>query len=75
MFDYSKLKGRIVEKYGTRGAFAKAYGVSENTISRKLSGKMGITTDDIIKMSSSEYLDIEAKEIPTYFFTQKVQED
>jgi transcriptional regulator with XRE-family HTH domain len=72
-FDYSKLVGRIIEKYGSRKAFAKAYGISENTMSQKLNGKMSITTDDIVKMSSREYLDIDASKIPAYFFTEKVQ--
>ena len=71
--DYSKLIGRIIEKYGTRRAFAEAVGFSENTISKKLSGKMSITTDDIVKWSAEEYLDIPATEIPEYFFTFKVQ--
>lgn len=69
MFNYSKLEGRIVEKFGSRRAFAKAYGVAENTISRKLNGKIAISTDDIVKMSSDEFLDIPAAEIHEYFFT------
>lgn len=74
MFDYSKLIGRIIEKFGSRRAFAKAYGIAENTMSQKLNNKMGITTDDITRMSSPEFLDIPAAEIPLYFFTKKVQE-
>ena len=73
LFDYSKLIGRIVEKFGSRKAFAKASGISENCMSRKLLGKGGITTNDIVKMSKPEFLDIDAKDIPAYFFTQKVQ--
>jgi len=67
-YDYSKLIGRIIEKYGSRRAFAKACGFSENTISKKLSGKMAITTDDIINWSSADLLDIDSSEIPEYFF-------
>lgn len=67
-FNYSKLIGRIVEKYGSRAAFAEADGRSENTISRKLNHKMAITSADIIKWSSKEYLDIPAEEIHEYFF-------
>ena len=67
-YDYSKLIGRIIEKYGSRRAFAKACGFSENTISKKLSGKMSITTDDIVNWSSEELLDIDSSEIPEYFF-------
>ena len=73
-FDYSKLIGRIIEKFGSRRAFAKACGFSENTISKKLSGKMAITTDDIINWSSEELLGIDSSEIPEYFFAIKVQE-
>jgi transcriptional regulator with XRE-family HTH domain len=72
-FDYSKLIGRIIEKFGSRRAFAKACGFSENTISKKLSGKMAITTDDIINWSSADLLDIDSSEIPEYFFAIKVQ--
>lgn len=73
MFDYSKLIGRIIEKFGTRRAFALAVGKSENTISRKLSGKMTITTEDILKWSSKDLLDISYSDIPEYFFTKPVQ--
>jgi hypothetical protein len=74
LFDYSKLTGRIIERFGTRRAFAKAYGISENAICCKLKGKKSITTSDIVKMSSPEFLDIAAGDIPLYFFTKKVQE-
>ena len=73
-FDYSKLKGRITEKFGTRKAFAETLGISENSMSQKLSGKMAITTDDIRKWSSDELLGIDAEEIGDYFFKTKVQE-
>ena len=72
-FDYSKLIGRIIEKFGSRKAFAEACGFSENTISKKLSGKMGVTTNDIINWSSPELLDIDSSDIPEYFFAIRVQ--
>lgn len=75
MFDYSKLIGRIIEKFGSRRAFAQAYGISENSMSQKLTNKMSITTDDIIVWSKTEFLDIPAAEIHLYFFTQEVQEN
>lgn len=74
MFDYNKLTGRIIERFGTRKAFAKAYGISENTMSCKLHGKKSITTNDIVRMSSPEFLDIDAADIPAYFFSKKVQD-
>lgn len=69
-FDYSKLKGKIVEKYDTQINFAKEYGVSENTLSQKLNNKMRFTSDDIIKIC--EMLSIPKEEVGQYFFTQKV---
>ena len=73
MFDYNKLIGRIIEKFGTRKAFANAVGYSENTISRKLSGKIPISTEDITKWSCPAILDISYPDIPEYFFKLKVQ--
>ena len=34
-FNYSKLRGRIIEKFGTQGCFARKLGVSERTLSLK----------------------------------------
>lgn len=67
-FDYRKLRGRVIEKFGSLRAFAKAVGRSETTISKKFSGKMAITTEDIVKWSSKDFLDIEKSDIPAYFF-------
>ncbi len=75
MFDYRKLTGRIIEKFGTRRAFADAVDISENAMSQKLSGKMKITTDDITLWCKPEFLDIPCNEIGVYFFAPKVQEN
>ena len=40
MFDYSKLRGKIIEKYGSQSNFAKKMKLSERTISLKMSGKV-----------------------------------
>lgn len=69
-FDYSRLKGRIVEKYGTQSNFVKAFGISENSFSLKMNNKSRFNSDDIIKMT--EMLDIEKEDVGTYFFTPKV---
>ena len=45
-FDYSKLKGKIVEKFGTQGAFAKALGLSQRSLSFKLQGKVFFRQDE-----------------------------
>ena len=67
-FNYDKLNGRIVEKFGSRRAFAEAFGVTENTLSRKLNHKVRITSADIIKMCSVDLLDIPTEQIHEYFF-------
>lgn len=67
-FNYSKLLGKIIEKFGSQRAFADAIGRTENTVSRKLNGKMAITTDDIVEWSAPELLDISPSEYHEYFF-------
>lgn len=69
-FDYAKLKGKIIEKYGSQLEFSKAFGVSENTLSMKLNNKVRFTSDDIIKIT--DMLDIEKVDVGIYFFTRKV---
>ena len=69
-FVHNKLRGRIVEKYGTIGRFAKAANISMVSLSNKLNNKSRISREQIIKWS--ELLDISASEVPEYFFTQEV---
>lgn len=70
-FNYNKLRGRIIEKYGTQGRFAKAMGVSERTLSLKLNNKIFFSQDEITKIS--ELLNIVSDEIQVYFFEKEVQ--
>ncbi|MEG0668528.1 MAG: DUF739 family protein [Clostridium sp.] len=70
-FDYSKLRGRIIEKFGTQGALSKSLGMSERTLSLKLNNKIFFSQDEITKMS--EVLDINSDKIQEYFFRKKVQ--
>lgn len=69
-FDYNKLRGRIVEKFGNQTVFAESYGISENTLSLKLNNKVRFTSDDIVKMS--KMLEIPKDDVGLYFFTLKV---
>ena len=68
MYDYSKLRGRIVEKFGTISAFTKALGSSTVTVSAKLNNKSGFSRGDIEHWS--ELLKIPSSEIGLYFFTK-----
>lgn len=65
-FNYSKLLGRITEKYGTQYNFAKAMGMSEHSLSVKLNNKIPWKTTEIVK--ATELLNINTHDIPSYFF-------
>lgn len=65
-FNYSKLEGIIKEVCGTQAVFAKKIGLSERTISLKLSGKTPWKQSQI--KSACEILKIKEKDIPFYFF-------
>ena len=70
-FDYSKLKGRIIEKYGSQREFAKAMKWSERTLSLKIQGKRPWKQPDIRK--AIELLELSDSDIPIYFFKPEVQ--
>ena len=65
-FEYRKLRGRIIEMYGNQGNFALKLGVSEVTVSNKLTGKTQFSQDDIILWC--EVLEIDLSEAGAYFF-------
>lgn len=64
MYDYSKLKGKIVEVYGTQGKFAEALGITDTSLSNKLRNTNYFKQDEIAE--SIKLLHIE-NPIP-YFF-------
>ena len=70
-FNHNKLRGKIIEKYGTQGAFAKALGVSERTLSLKLNGKIFFAQDEMSKILN--LLGETVDSIKEYFFIEKVQ--
>lgn len=70
-YDYSKLEGRIKEKFGTQAKFAEAINLSARSLSLKLNSIRGFKQDEI--SVSCRLLDIDHTEIPAYFFTLKVQ--
>ena len=70
-YDYSKLIGKIVEKFNTRKNFATAMNMSITSASAKLNGKTQFRQDEIVR--AVELLEIPAEEVKSYFFTLKVQ--
>lgn len=71
LFDYSKLNGRISEKCGSKKEFAKRMNLSERSMSLKMNCKVGWKQEEMHKACG--ILNIEAEEIPAYFFDIKVQ--
>lgn len=70
-FDYRKLKGRIVEKFGSQAAFASAMGISSKTMSEKLTNKVFFSQGEI--NTAMRLLGIKASELNAYFFKENVQ--
>ena len=71
--DYSKLKGRIVEKFGSQAAFAVALGWREALLSAKLNGKSQWSFAEVMK--ACELLEIPLNEAHLYFFCAKSYEN
>lgn len=69
-YDYSKLKGKIREKYKTQGEFAKALSISESTLSLKLSNKAEWSQEEMT--ATLDLLDESGDAVNGYFFTPKV---
>ena len=70
-YNYSKLLGRIVEKFGTQARFAEAMGLSERSLSLKMNCKVPFKQPEISKACG--LLEIDATDIHSYFFTVLVQ--
>ena len=70
VFDYSKLRGRIIEKFGVLSTFAREMHFSDGTLSSKLASKTYFTNDEIV--SACELLGVTTDQVDEYFFTLKV---
>lgn len=65
-YNFAKLRGRIVERFNTCYAFAKAVGISRCHFSRILNGFAYFTPDQIYECAKA--LEIPTEEIGSYFF-------
>lgn len=72
MYETAKLRGRIIEKFGSQGAFADMVNRTNAYVSLYLTGKSILDQKTIDEWS--EALDITAQDIPAYFFVKKVHE-
>lgn len=70
-YDYSKLSGRIIEKFRTQGNFAKKMHLSEKSMSSKLTNKTSFKQNEIDR--AIILLDLSKDDIQDYFFTKCVQ--
>ena len=70
-FDYSKLAGRIREKFGTQKAFAKKLGISEGSLSLKMTNYTYFSQAEIKK--AVQLLELDPGAITEYFFAPKVK--
>lgn len=66
---YAKLRGRIVEKFGSQGAFAAAMDWREALLSAKLNNKSKWEFSDVMKACG--LLEIPLSEAHLYFFCAK----
>lgn len=66
--NYSKLKGKIIEVYGSQKDFAAALKKDSATISQKLSGKIQWKREEIVDVCS--VLNIPLEEVSEYFFSK-----
>lgn len=64
-FDYNKLRGRIVEKYGSVASFAEKTRIKYPAVIRKMAGDTAFSQADIIEWC--DLLDIDVSEAPLYF--------
>lgn len=71
-FDFSALRGRIIERFGSCRAFADAIGMPRDALSSRLHNKIGFKPEEIYLFCEPEWLDISEAEIRKYFFTPKV---
>ena len=71
-YDYSKLRGRIIEVCGTQEEFARRIGISSRSLSLKMTGKRPFKQHEIA--SSIMVLNLSRNDIPVYFFGLKVQD-
>ena len=69
-FNYGKLRGRIIERYGTYAKYAAALKTSSATLSSKLNNHSEFSQSDIIK--SMPLLAINAEDICDFYFCSRV---
>lgn len=69
-YDYSEILGDIKRVFGSQGAFAKAMGMAESTLSLKLNNRAEWSQDEM--MLAVTLLQTDVGKVRPYFFTHIV---
>lgn len=70
MKSFPKLRGRIVEKYGSQILFANAIGKTNQTVTNKLTGKSEFSKNDIVDWCTA--LEIDKEDVGEFFFVDEL---
>ncbi len=70
-YDFSRLRGKIVEVCGTQGEFAHRMGLSTHTMTQKMNSRVPFNQNEIDRAVG--ILSLCNEDIPAYFFVKKVQ--
>lgn len=71
IFNYSKLRGKIKEVFGTQDSFAEHLGIGRVSLSQRLNNILEFSQEEIY--NSCDLLNVSPEEISEYFFTTVVQ--
>jgi len=66
LYSYNKLRGRIIERYGSQQKFADILGISSTSMSKKMQCRTGFSQEDIEQWA--KLLDIDRADFSEYFF-------
>ena len=72
IYDYSRLMGRIIEKFGTISKFADSIRKTRQHISRILNNKAFLSVNELDLWRLA--LEIDVEDIPLYFFVHKAND-
>jgi len=67
-FDYSKLRGRIIEKYGSVRGFSEHTRIGYPAVIRKMAGETKFSQEDIMEWCN--LLEIELVDVPLFFLNE-----
>lgn len=70
-FSYSRLKGRIKERFDTQSKFAENLGLSRTSLNLKLNNAVEFSQGEILR--AVNLLQIAPEDVCEYFFTPEVK--